>query len=67
MKHPGLVMLNDDVVGTFTLDDEEKISIHFNKGASGVEDTLRFVAESGMTLSLMLNPQEIDEVVVAGI
>lgn len=57
MENPGLVTLNGQVVGSFELDPDEKVSITFDKGAAGVEETLEYATEHGMSLGLMLKPE----------
>lgn len=61
MQTPGIVMLNDDEIGTFTVettdDNEEKITIQFYKGAAGIEESLEYAAEQGMIFSLALKPE----------
>jgi hypothetical protein len=53
----GVVLLNHDEVGVFYIDQEEKISITFNKGSAGVEETLEFAAEQGLNFGLQLKPE----------
>lgn len=56
MHLQGVVTLNDDEIGTFELDDEERVAIAFHKGAAGVSETLEFAADQGLRFSLMLKP-----------
>lgn len=56
MENPGNVMLNDDVIGSFTIDDNDRVVIQFNKGAAGVEETLEFATEQGLVLGLAIKP-----------
>lgn len=61
MKFKGVVKLNDDEVGVFGIDEDDKISIVFNKGAAGVQETLEFAADQGLNFSLQLTPILSDE------
>lgn len=56
MHLKGTVLLNDDPVGSFELDPDEKIIITFNKGAAGVAETLEFASEQGLILGLQYQP-----------
>lgn len=53
----GTVLLNLDPVGTFEIDDEEKVLITFDKGAAGVRETLEFASEQGLILGLQYRPE----------
>lgn len=53
----GIVKFNDDEIGTFTIDDFDKVTFFFHKGASGVEETLSYAAEQGLVLSLQYQPE----------
>jgi hypothetical protein len=57
---PGLVMVNDDVVGSFELDNKERLLITMNTGWLGVKEALSFTSEQGILLGLMLKP-DVDE------
>lgn len=57
MKSFGLVMMNDDTVGVFDLDDNEKITVHLHKGSGTLKETLEFATENGIPLSLVLTPR----------
>lgn len=56
MFSPGVVMLNDDPIGSFDLDVEDRVVITFYKGAAGVEETLEMAAEQGLHFTLQLAP-----------
>jgi hypothetical protein len=52
----GVVMLGDGVVGQFSLDEEENITIFFNTEGNNVTDMLEMAAENGLTFTLALQP-----------
>lgn len=56
MDAHGVVMMNDDIVGTFALDEHERVTIAFNAKSSSVVDMLEFAAENGMNLALAYQP-----------
>lgn len=56
MKTPGIVMLNDEEIGTFEIDDEDRVSFQFYKGAAGIEESLEYAAEQGFRIGLQLKP-----------
>lgn len=53
----GVVMLNDEEIGKFDLDEEERATFQFYRGAAGIKETLEYATEQGFRLGLQLKPE----------
>lgn len=56
MTPDGLVLIGGDSVGSFKIDEDDRIIINFNKGSATTKETIAFAAENGVDFSLMLTP-----------
>lgn len=53
----GIVILNDNEVGTFAIDENERMTFAFNMGAAGIRESLEFASDQGMIFALQLKPE----------
>lgn len=54
----GVVMLDGETVGIFSLNKDGKVTITLEKKNITVEEMLEMVSENGMSFSLVLNPED---------
>lgn len=52
----GIVLLAEQEVGIFNINDDESVTFQFYRGAAGIEETLDYATERGLTFSLMYKP-----------